>query len=77
MGVSGSVTIAELESGGSCGIQPRGARGSTSSCTKAVFEVGFDVRFAHQATDRSGARSASMKGISAINQRINGAKLSS
>ena len=75
-GVSGSVTIAELESGGSCGIVARASRTSTSSCTKAVFEVGFDVRFEQDGTDRSGAHSSNMKGISAANQRINGAKLS-
>ena len=74
-GVSGSVTIAELESGGSCGIVSRASR-AKSSCTKAVFEVGFDVRFEQDGTDRSGARSSNMKGISAANQRVNGAKLS-
>jgi hypothetical protein len=77
VGVSGSATIAELESGGSCGIQSRGSRGPTSSCTKAVFEVGFDVRFASDGTNRPASHSPNMKGISALNQRVNGAKLSS
>lgn len=76
VGVSGSVTIAELESGGSCGIVARASRTSTSGCTNAVFEVGFDVRFEMDGTDRSGARSSSMIGISANNQRVNGAKIS-
>jgi hypothetical protein len=75
-GVSGSVTIAELESGGSCGIVSRASRAPKSSCTKAVFEVGFDVRFEQEGTDRSGARSSNLKGISADSQRINGVKLS-
>ena len=75
-GVSGSVTIAEVESGGSCGIVSRASRTSTTSCTKAVFEVGFDVRFELDGTDRSGARPSHVKGISAESQRINGAKVS-
>jgi hypothetical protein len=75
-GVSGSVTIAELESGGACAIVSRASRAPKSSCTKAVFEVGFDVRFEQEGTDRSGARSSNLKGISAADQRVNGAKLS-
>ena len=76
-GVSGSVTMAELEGGGSCGIVSRTSRVSTTKCTKAVFQVGFDVRFEQNGTDRSGARSPNVKGLSAADQRVNGAKLSS
>jgi hypothetical protein len=75
-GVSGSVTMAELESGGACGVVLRASRTSKSACIKAVFEVGFDVRFEQDGTDRSGARSSSVKGLSAADQRVNGAKLS-
>jgi hypothetical protein len=71
-GVSGAVTIAELESGGSCGPVSRTSRPSTTKCTKAIFEVAFDIRFEQGGTDRS----PNMKGISADNQRVNGAKLS-
>ena len=74
-GVSGSVTIAELESGGACGKVSRTSRAATS-CTKAVFEVGFEVRFEQGGTDRPSAPAPNMKGISAANQRINGVKMS-
>ena len=74
-GVSGSVTIAEVESGGPCGIVSRASRTATSNCTKAVFDVGFDVRFEQDGRDRSDRSSSNTKGISAADQRINGAKL--